>query len=330
MSDRLYLWESIACDGAFESDFAVDAPAPDFSEDEMISQLETKYRIHKSHSIMVDITHLTAWRFIRRPHKAVVEKLIRIMKVKHRILFPFLIASRKGYEISAPCNSYMRTMCTYLVEYLFLTATTGYGSQQGNSLHSQVLAMLAILSEENPDERTTQIQAQIKRGIRAIMLHPHTPERVLTRLSACKCVEVLFLKSLPASEAFGKVQCPLNDLALMEVCYTRRLELLQNGSLHRGRRMRGGMPGDKLTLEMCLEIILDVRHIRMKANDEKPDKQAARPFAIVANNDLIDFVFEWCAENDRDEFPFSLRAMRTEGNSFHAINVVHCQLSTPL
>ena len=45
--------------------------------------------------------------------------------------------------------------------------------------------MIEILNEENPDEHLAQIQAQIRVGIRAVMLHPHTPERVLTRLSAC-------------------------------------------------------------------------------------------------------------------------------------------------
>lgn len=49
----------------------------------------------------------------------------------------------------------------------------------------QVLAMICILSEENPDERTAEVQCQIRRGVRAIILHPHTPERVLTRLSVC-------------------------------------------------------------------------------------------------------------------------------------------------
>lgn len=46
--------------------------------------------------------------------------------------------------------------------------------------------MIAILNEKNPDAHLLRIQQQIRRGIRAIMLHPLTPERVLTRLSAGK------------------------------------------------------------------------------------------------------------------------------------------------
>lgn len=44
--------------------------------------------------------------------------------------------------------------------------------------------MLDILQEQTSDPRLLQIQQQIRRGIRAVMLHPLTPERVLTRLSA--------------------------------------------------------------------------------------------------------------------------------------------------
>lgn len=53
-------------------------------------------------------------------------------------------------------------------------------------INSQLLAMISILREKNPDENTKKIQAQIRQGFRAMMLHPKTPERVLTRLSACK------------------------------------------------------------------------------------------------------------------------------------------------
>lgn len=56
----------------------------------------------------------------------------------------------------------------------------------GYTHYYQVLAMMEILSEENPDEDTIFVQNQIRQGIRAIMLHPLTPERVLTRLSAGK------------------------------------------------------------------------------------------------------------------------------------------------
>lgn len=81
MSEPTYFWKSIACDTEFESNFALDAPAPEFNEQDMISVLETRYRVHKVHSVIVDVTKLTAWRYIRRPHKEVVKKLVRVMKV---------------------------------------------------------------------------------------------------------------------------------------------------------------------------------------------------------------------------------------------------------
>lgn len=172
--------------------------------------------------------------------------------------------------------------------------------------------MIAILSEENADEDTKFVQNQIRQGIRAIMLHPLTPARVLTRLSACKLLLYYVMLSTTASEAFGNVMCPLKDLALMEVCYNRRIEFLRNGTLQGGRRLRGGTSSDKLTLDMCAQIIADVRHVTITATLEPLDKQVARPFALVANNDLIDFVFEWCAENDRDDFPITLTGLRDE------------------
>lgn len=44
-----------------------------------------------------------------------------------------------------------------------------------------------------------------------------------------------------------------------------------------------------------------------------PDKQTARPYALVANNDLVDYVFDWCAENDMNAFPISIAGFRGEG-----------------
>lgn len=115
-----------------------------------------------------------------------------------------------------------------------------------------------------------------------------------------------------ASTAFGSVQCPLHDLALMEVCSNRRLEFIKNGILAPGRRLRAGIRGDCLSLDMCAQIIFDLRHIEMQAAGAMPDIQIARPFVVVANNDLIDYVFDWCAEHDRDDFPITLSGLRDE------------------
>lgn len=186
--------------------------------------------------------------------------------------------------------------------------------------------MIAILNEENPDEDTILAQNQIRDGIRAIMLHPLTPERVLTRLSACMFLLILSLFSIAASTAFGKVQCPLQDLAVMEVCHTRRMEFIKNGTLQAGRRLRGGIRSDTLTVDMCAQIVFDFRDIDMKATGEMPDTQIARPFTLVANNDLIDFVFEWCAKNDRDDFPITLTGVRDECKLFFPIMQCDVQL----
>lgn len=101
----------------------------------------------------------------------------------------------------------------------------------------------------------------------------------------------------------------------MEVCFNRRVEFKRNGELQAGRRLRGGLPSDCLTLEMCHRIMMDVQQIGLKAEKKIPDKQVARPFALVANNNLMEYVFDWCAENDRDDFPISLAGLRNEGKS---------------
>ena len=44
---------------------------------------------------------------------------------------------------------------------------------------------MAILGDPHPDAATVRVQNQIRQGIRAIILHPHTPDRALTKLAAC-------------------------------------------------------------------------------------------------------------------------------------------------
>ena len=82
MSEPVYKWKSIACEHEFESPFPLDAPAPDFDMNDMISEMEQKYRVHSQYTVFVDVTKLTGWRFMRRPHSAVVSKLITIIKVR--------------------------------------------------------------------------------------------------------------------------------------------------------------------------------------------------------------------------------------------------------
>ena len=88
------------------------------------------------------------------------------------------------------------------------------------------------------------------------------------------------------------------------------MELKRKSAGLLGRRLRGG---DAFSLEMCMQIIMDVKRIGFNAEEKVPDKQFARPFALIANNNLVEYVFEWCAENDRDEFPISLAGLRNEG-----------------
>ena len=64
--------------------------------------------------------------------------------------------------------------------------TTEYAPQPAQCINFQLLAMISILTEKKPDENTRRVQEQIRQGFRAMMLHPQTPERVLTRLSAGK------------------------------------------------------------------------------------------------------------------------------------------------
>lgn len=81
MSSRTMIWKSIACSEQFESDFDINAPPPVFDANDLICDLERKFRVHKSDFIIVNVEMLTGWRYIRRPHKAVIQKLIRLMKV---------------------------------------------------------------------------------------------------------------------------------------------------------------------------------------------------------------------------------------------------------
>ena len=81
MSEPSHVWNSIACKTAFESNYSTEEPVPEFNENDMISVLETRYRVHKEYTLLVDVTQLSPWRYIRRPHKAVVKKLVAIMKV---------------------------------------------------------------------------------------------------------------------------------------------------------------------------------------------------------------------------------------------------------
>lgn len=67
-------------------------------------------------------------------------------------------------------------------------------------------------------------------------------------------------------------------------------------------------------MEMCSQIMADARLVREGAGEQKPDIQVARVYATVANNDLMDRVFDWCAENDLDEFPITFSGLKSEGN----------------
>lgn len=99
----------------------------------------------------------------------------------------------------------------------------------------------------------------------------------------------------------------------MEVCRLKRLEYIKNGTLTEKTRIRGSARTHILTLEMCMDIINDVRHVKLKAGAKRPDKQVARPYALAANNDLIDYVFDWCADHDMNDFPISNAGLRLEG-----------------
>lgn len=103
MSDQIYEWKSIACKDEFESLFAPDGPGPDFRDTDKISVLEKRYRIHREHSVIVDITMLTAWRYIRRPHRAVIQKLIRVMKVCDTMQIYSFTSRKKAYGTSIRC-----------------------------------------------------------------------------------------------------------------------------------------------------------------------------------------------------------------------------------
>lgn len=133
------------------------------------------------------------------------------------------------------------------------------------------------------------------------------------------------MESLPASEAFENVHCPLHDLAVMEHCFQRRRDFIAANVLKRGSSSRG----DKLSLDMCVQIVADVRHVRIKAGEEKPDKTSVRQYALVANNDMMDNVFELCAERDMDSFPIKPSGMKDEGTRVVQHIPFHVQLCMP-
>lgn len=117
MSEPVYTWKSIACEHNFDSYFPLDAPAPDFDPNDMISDMERKYRVHTEYTVLVDVTKLTGWRYMRRPHKAVVAKLISIFKVRNDSQVTYLIHSPRVSVTSHRFWFFMRTIHVILVKY---------------------------------------------------------------------------------------------------------------------------------------------------------------------------------------------------------------------
>ena len=73
-------WSSKACD-PFVSKMKKGDSVPPFNEDLMHAELEACYKLHEDPFLIGRVNEMKPWKFFRRPHKPIVDKLVRLMLV---------------------------------------------------------------------------------------------------------------------------------------------------------------------------------------------------------------------------------------------------------
>lgn len=104
---------SLACtDDEPETNRRIRSPLPEFSVSDNIRTLENKYKMHHTSRVLVDVSKLQVWEYIREPHPHVVECLKEVMKVCVVFAVRDFIARKKESWTIFRCISFTRRMST--------------------------------------------------------------------------------------------------------------------------------------------------------------------------------------------------------------------------
>ena len=101
----------------------------------------------------------------------------------------------------------------------------------------------------------------------------------------------------------------------MELCANRRMDMIKEGTLKVGPKQKYRRSHD-LSQDEVWDIIRDAQHVKRQFDGtKKMDDLTLRCYTAVANCDWIEYVFDWCADHDVDEFPLNLRVIRQSGTA---------------